>query len=217
MDAAALARIRLVTSRYVELQGLRTVVAVPACLAAFWMRPFVETLHDLGSVYAWVGFVVSVLPFFAIVASRPLLDRYYAARFGSVATGFGGWSADRIGWTLLFLAAFGLDWSTLGASKPSAILAAGAAIGLHVAWRDWPLRSYYLFTAAACVAGACLVAIVPAFRVDSLDALLRIPFSIVMGAHAAAAVFDHRLLNRVLSRHPQGHADVLARDHADAL
>lgn len=217
MDSRDLARIRLVTLRYQELQGLRTVVTVPACLAAFWTRPFVEMLHDLGSVYAGAGFVVSLLPFVAILASRPVLDRYYASRFGSVASGFGGWPADRIAWTVLLVAAVWLDWSTLGSSNPSAIFVAGALIALHVVWRDWPLRSYYLITAVVCVAGAGLMAIIPAFRVDSLDALLRFPFSVVMAAHAIAAVFDHRLLLRTLPRHPEAHEPDLAADHADAL
>ena len=39
MTADDVERLRLVTRRFEELQGLRQLVLLPACLCAFWMQP----------------------------------------------------------------------------------------------------------------------------------------------------------------------------------
>jgi len=216
MDAADLARIRFVTSRFFELQGLRQLVVVPCCLMAFWSRPFIDSLHDRPAAFAVAGFVFSVLPWLLVLAARPVLNRYYGARFGSVATG-PLWSPDMIGWTVLLVGGFAIDMSTFGAAKPSALLVAGSLIAVHVVWRDWPWRVYHLGAAIICAAAAGLTAASPAFRVDNLDAMLRIPFSIFMCAHGVSAWLDHRLLLRTLPPHPEASAEVLSPNHADPV
>jgi hypothetical protein len=217
VDAQDFARIRFVTSRYHEMQGLRQLVILPACLIHFWSRPFVESLRDTGSSQAVAGFFLSILPWLLVLAAHPLLNRYYAERFGSVAGGLHRWSADKIGWTVLILAGLWLDLSTYGSAKPSGLLVAGALIALHIVWRDWPWRSYYLVTAGVCSVGAWLTVTHPAFRIDSLDAVLRVSFTIMIVAHTGAAVMDHQLLLRTLSRNHEAHADALTSEHADPV
>ena len=216
MDSTDLARIRFVTSRFSELQGLRQLVVLPCCMAAFWSRPLVESLHDSTTALALVGFVFSLAPWLLVLAARPVLNRYYGARFGSVGTG-ALWSPDMIGWAVLICGGFAIDMSTFGAAKPSAVLVAGSLMAIHVVWRDWPWRVYHLGTAIVCAVGAWLTAVNPAFRVDNLDALLRIPFTIFMCAHAVSAWLDHRLLLRTLPPHPEASAEVLSADHADSV
>jgi hypothetical protein len=216
MDAADLARIRFVTSRFHELQGLRHLVVLPCCMVAFWSRPFVDWLHDSSPALALAGFVFSVAPWLLVLAARPVLNRYYGARFGSVGTG-PVWSPDMIGWMVLTLGGFSIDMSTFGAAKPSAVLVAGSLIALHVVWRDWPWRTHHLGVAIACAGGAWLTAANPAFRVDNLDDLLRIPFTIFMCAHGVGAWLDHRLLLRTLPPHPGTSAEALSADHADPV
>ena len=217
MDAADLARIRFVTSRFTELQGLRQLVILPCCLIAFWSRPLIESLHDTSVTFAVASFVSSVLPWLLVLLARPVLNRYYRARFGSVASGGSLWSADMIGWTVLLFAGFGIDSSSLGAGRPSAVLVAGVLVALHVVWRDWPWRTYHLAGAIGCGVGAWLTAASPAFRVDNLDEILRIPFTILLSAHAVAAWFDHRLLLQTLAPHVEASAEALSADHADTV
>jgi hypothetical protein len=215
MDTADLVRIRFVTTRYPELQGLHQLVIVPACLIAFWSRPFIESLRDTGSFPA--GLFLSFAPWLLVLAARPFLNRYYAERFGKVGGARGQWSAEKVGWMALILAGLWIDLATFGSAKPSAVLVVGAVIALHIVWRDWPWRSYYLPTAIACAAAAWLTAASPAFRIDNVDALLRVSFTIMISAHAAAGLFDHRLLLRTLPLNPDARAHELTSEHADPV
>jgi hypothetical protein len=216
VDAQDLARIRFVTSRFHEMQGLRQLVIMPVSLIYFWSRPFVESLRDAGSVYAGAGFVLSVVPWLLVLAAHPLLNRYYAGRFGTVG-GLRQWSADKIGWTVLIVGGIWIDISSYDSARPSGLLVAGALIALHILWRDWPWRFFYLVPAIGCTAAAVLTATSAPFRVNDLDALLQGPFTIMMGTHAVAAFCDHRLLLRTLPRNPEVQADALTSTHADAV
>ena len=217
MDAADLARIRFVTSRYHDLQGLRGLAHLAACLSVFWSRPYVELLRYSGPIPAVVGVFLSVAPWILLLAVRPVFDRYYSERFGTVAAGLRQWSPDKLGWAVLLMAGVGIDMSALGSARPSATLVAGALIALHIVWRDWPWRPAYLGTAIACTVAVWLTAVSPTFRIDDLDALLRVSVTIVIGTHVAAGVFDHRLLVRSLPRNSHALADEPTADHADSV
>ncbi len=199
------------------MQGLRQLAILPATLIYFWSRPYVESLRELGSTQAAAGFVLSVVPWLLVLTAHPLMDRYYAGRFGSVAGGVRQWSADKIGWTVLIVGGLWFDVSTYESAKPSGLLVAGALIAVHILWRDWPWRSFYLVPAIGCAAAAGLTASTAAFRVNDLDAVLQGPFTIMLGTHAVAAFFDHRLLLRTLPRNPEAHADALTSEHADPV
>ena len=121
MDAQDLARIRFVTSRYQELQGLRQLVVLPCCLVAFWSRPLIESLRD--TRYRPTPWRVSSSQVGAVAAgrcaSRPVLDRYYSAA-GLAAVGTGSFRLvaghDRVGGADLS-AGFWLDCSTFGVGQ----------------------------------------------------------------------------------------------------
>jgi len=217
MDEAHLARIRFVTSRYHDLQGLRGLAIFAACLCAFWARPYLELLRDSGAVHAAVGFFLSFAPWVMVLFMRPFLDRYYSERCGTVAAGLRQWSLDKIGWAVLLAAALWIDMRTLGVAKPSAVLLAGTLIAVHILWRDWPWRPAYVVTAIASAVAAWLTAVSPAFRIGDLDDLLRVSFTIMIGTHAAAGVFDHRLLLRALPRNSDAEADEPVIEHADSV
>ena len=217
MDATDLARIRFVTSRYRDLQGLRGLAILVACLSAFWARPYLKLLRDSGFVDAAIGFFLSFAPWIFVLATRPFLDHYYRERFGTVAAGLRQGSLDKIGWAALIVAGVWIDMSTLGAAKPSAILVAGTLIAVHIVWRDWPWRPAYVGTALVCGIAAWLTAVSAAFRSDDLQDLLRVPLTIMIAAHAAAGVFDHRLLLRALPRNSDAHADEPVAEHADSV
>jgi hypothetical protein len=217
MDEAGLARIRFVTSRYHDLQGLRGLAIFAACLCAFWARPYLELLRDSGTVAAAAGFFLSFAPWVMVLFMRPFLDHYYSERFGTVAAGLRQWSFDKIGWALLLAAALWIDMRTLGLARPSAVLVAGSLIAIHIVWRDWPWRPAYLAVAVVCAVGAWLTAVSPAFRIGNLDDLLRISLTTMIGAHAAAGLLDHRLLLRALPRNQHAQADEPVIEHADSV
>lgn len=216
MDAADLARIRFVTARYRELQGLRNLAVVPGCLLLFWFRPYLRLLRYAGPFEALAGLFLSVLPCLLVVMLHPLLDRYYARRFGSVASP-GPWSRDMVAWAGLLGIGVWIDTSNFGTPQPSATLIAGGMVALHIAVRDWPWRRYYLGTAVICGAAAWLTAVTPALHADDLTSYLRIPLTMLLSAHAVAAFLDHRLLVRALPMNPDGHAEALVADHADPI
>jgi hypothetical protein len=216
MDAADLARIRFVTSRYGELQGLRQLVVLGACLIAFWSRPYVRLLRYLGPVEAMVGLVASLLPFVIVLSARPFLDRYYARRFGSVGGG-GRPSIDAIGWVVLIFVAFSVDARTLGAAKPSAILIAGALIALHIVMRDWPWRRHHVITLILCAVGAWMTAAFPALRGDDLRDLVQKPLTMLICAQIVGTYLDHRLLVQSLGSNRHVEADERRSEHADPI
>ena len=216
MEERDLARIRFVSLRYRELQGLRQVAIVLACLFSFWARPYVEGLRYFGGFQAVIGFFLAVLPLVIMLTAHPLLDRYYARRFGSVAGNSSWWSRDVVGWTVLLVGGAVIDIETYRQTEPIAFLIAGALVAVHIVLRDWPWRAHHLFTAGLCAIGAWLVAFEPAVQVTSLDQLVRGPFSMMLAAHLAGACFDHRLLVRTLPLNPDARGEELA-DHADAV
>jgi hypothetical protein len=214
MDTVDLARIRFVTTRHGELQGLRQLVMLPACLVSFWSRPYIEMLRDRGSFEAVAGLLLSILPWLAVISARPALDRYYSRRFGSVDR---GWSRDTIGTVVLLMAAMWIDLARLDTGRPIAVLVAGALIALHIVVKDWPWRAHHVVTAVVCASAAFLITTESVFRVDSLDEFLRGPFSVLIGAQLVSACLDHRLLMRTLPLNPDAHAGELASDHADTV
>jgi hypothetical protein len=217
VDPGDLARIRFVTARHGELQGLRQLMIAVACLASFWSRPYIEALRDLGSIDAAAGLILLILPFVAVIAARPALNRYYARRFGTVAGSADRLSRDPIGWAVLLIGGFALDVATLDSGRPIGVLIAGTVVALHIVVRDWPWRAHHLVTTVVCCSAALLIATGAGFRVDSFDELRRGPLSILLGLQLVSGVLDHRLLLRALPFNPDAHATELAPDHADTL
>ena len=147
MDAHDLARIRFVTSRYHELQGLRQLVILPACLMRSGRGPICGIAARHGSVGSRGG----VRPLSrAVAASSPrpttCSTATTAQRFGSVATGPSCRSAT---WSVRGGAARRWLWPSIcrvlasgqAAARCSSAL---ALIALHIVVRDWPWRAYHL-------------------------------------------------------------------------
>ena len=210
MEPAGIARIRFVTRRHRELQGLRLVAVSLCVLAAFWSRPYMEALREAGPGPAFAGLLLSLLPFFLAAGLHAYFDGYYLRRFGAVAN---GWSWDDVWRVGLMIGAFVLDLASLDDGLPIAMLLAGSVIGLHAAVRDWPWRWHQLLLPVAGALGTMAVAS-GAVRVDGVDAYCRGPLTLVQAAAAVAALFDHRLLARTLPPHPDVTA---ATEHADPI
>ena len=216
MDAADLARIRLVTTRYRELQGLRTVAAVAACVPLFWLQPYIRLLRYMGSAEAVAGLLLSVAPAVLITTAHPLLNRYYARRFGSVAPQGSGVNLQMWLWAAVLFASLWLDSSRLGTGSPSAFLIAAALWSINIAVRDWPWRGHYVVPAVICGAATWSIAGIPALQAPDLETYARIPVSVGLVACGAAAILDHRLLVTTLGAR-DGDRSELALEHADTL
>lgn len=137
MDQQRLERIRLLSSRFHELQGLRVALAGIAIIIAvggYLIAAPVPTNN--GAMIALAASFVLMGP------SMWWLNRYYAATFGRQV-----WKPGRFTW--LFLPAYFVVASLLNASIPSIPAGAPTAatvvvVSVWVAIRDWPWRAYYL-------------------------------------------------------------------------
>ena len=145
-----------------------------------------------------LGLLASILPFVIVVASRPLLDRYYASRFGNVAKPLEQRWMDILPGAMLLVGGVVIDASTLARAARARCSLPAHSWQLHVAVRDWPWRGHYLIPAICCAIGAWMTATVPAMRIDTLEEMLRIGFTILMVPQVIAACLDHRLLTAVL-------------------
>jgi hypothetical protein len=198
--------LRLITQRHRELQGLRALVIMAACLMAYWSQPYMKLLRYSGSVGVMLGLIGTVLPWIIVASLTPLLNRYYQRRFGRVlTTAQQRWG--QAGAVVLLVGAAWFDLATVGRAGPSAVLIAGAAIALHVVVRDWPWRAYHLVAALACGLGAWLTATLPAMRIESDQDVLRISLSILLLSNFVPAWLDHRLLATALPFNPAAGAD----------
>jgi hypothetical protein len=139
MDQHRLERIRLLSSRFNELHGLR-VSLVGACIAVIESSYLVLASKPTGN-----GALASL--FIVIPAAIPgvlWLNRYYASRFGRQV-----WTRPNPRYVLAFLFAYNvIGWSlnTLIPSIPAGTptLWTVALFSLWVTIRDWPWRAYYL-------------------------------------------------------------------------
>ena len=217
MDESGLARIRLVTRRYRELQGLHGFATMAVLIGSFWAQPYLRLLGQLGKWEATAAFVLMAVPWMSIAAAHALLSQYYARRFGHVAVDPGLASyRDQIAWAVLLGAGAWLDLARVPSTPPIAALAAGAGIALHITVRDWPFRAYHIAVAAVCAVGAVLIA-AGVVVVRNADELLQRPISLMLAAQLIASALDHHLLSRTLFLHPDARAESLVTDHADAL
>jgi hypothetical protein len=137
MDQQRLERIRLLSSRFHELQGLRIALAGTAIIVAvggYLIAAPAPTNN--GAIIALGTSVVLIGP------GMWWLNQHYAARFGRQV-----WKPGRFTW--LFLPVYFVVASLLNSSIPS--IPAGAptvatvvVVSAWVAIRDWPWRAYYL-------------------------------------------------------------------------
>lgn len=128
MPPRDLATIRLVATRYRELQGLRLVLAAAvflALLAADWFDDFPRPLAAL--------LVCAIWSF-----AEAYLNHYYSRRFGVVEQPASVMAAI---FGLALVISLILSWGT---GSPDPMLAVFATAHIWIAVRDFPLRAYHL-------------------------------------------------------------------------
>ena len=189
MDQQRLERIRLLSSRFHELQGLRVALAGTAIIIAvggYLIAAPVPTNN--GAMIALAVSFVLMLP------GMWGLNRYYATTFGRQV-----WRPGRF--TRWFLPAYFLVAWLLNASIPS--IPAGAptvatvvVVSVWVAIRDWPWRVYYL-------AAPLAVAVAFSFTASGGGVLnphltLAVIFLTMGAAFVPIGMLDHMLLVKLM-------------------
>ncbi len=196
IDAADIARIRFVTSRYRHLQGLRHLVWIGQLLAFLWLSGHIVRPH--GALDSWEevrSLLLLITPIGLANIGDVWLQRYYSRRFGGVRNP-ALWRRDSVAGLLLFLGATWLDSRVVRDGGPSTTLIAVGLISLHAVISDWPWRAHYLLpTAVSVVATAMMLP------------LSEMSFVITLCAVCVAAWLDHRLLVRTLPPSPDACAD----------
>ena len=192
MDQHPLDRIRLLSARFHELQGLR-VALTGACIALVvgGYLVFSPQPTDNGSMVALAASFVPVVP------GVWLLNRYYATNFGLQV----GSPPKHPRYLNLFFVFYFLLSLLLNAAIPSIPAGAptaltAALISVWVAIRDWPHRAHYLVVTAAVVIGFAVSAsgagLLPAnLTVGTIFVLLGASFVLV-------GVVDHLLLVKLM-------------------
>lgn len=145
MDEPQLARIRLLSRRFVELRGLRVAFAGMIYTVVFGSYLVADEPTEAGILIAILMSVLLLLPV------ERWLSRHYDSIFGRQVPH----PRDRRS-----LISFIVVFSTLNAALdplPSSVVIVGG-YSLWIAIRDWPLRRYYIgATAAVAIAGAAYV------------------------------------------------------------
>ena len=146
MDQHHLDRIRLLSTRFRELQGLR--VAFAGVCMTLVIGGYLIASPQPTNDGAMVAMLVSFVP---VAAGMPRLNRYYATTFGRQV-----WSPPRK-WHVFFLIGIGYSWVGWWLHATIPAIPAGAPttwivalLSLWVAIRDWPTRAYYLGATAGC-------------------------------------------------------------------
>ena len=188
MDRHHLDRIRLLSARFHELQGLRVALA-GACMALV-VGGYLATPQPTNNG-AIIAMMVSFIP---VVAGMPRLNRYYATAFGRQV-----WSPSRK--LPLFMAVyFAIAWSlhtwipALPAGTPTMMVVALASLWVTI--RDWPWRGYYLVPALAVAGG--LAASAPVGGLLAPNLTLGVMFPLLGGSMVATGLLDHLLLVKLM-------------------
>jgi len=192
MNHDQLERIRLLSSRFHQLQGLRVAAAGASLAAVMGLYLLVASAPTDNGALVALG--VSVVPMFASVR---WLDRYYTATFGRQVA-----NPRQLPRKVLFFFAY---WGTaavlnhlipsIPAGAPTAATTAIAAV--WVAIRDWPSRSYYLGAAVAVALGLALSA--PVGGVLPPNLTLTVIFTLVGVSFVPIGILDHRLLVKLVA------------------
>jgi hypothetical protein len=200
MDDQDLARIRLVTRRYHELQGLGR-VALGAGLVAAWL---VADLVLGTRADAWAFLLPPAAAAAIAVPGKLASDRLYALRFGRVRQ---GGDEKAAGYALLLglglFMALTIEEHVAGRGYPSLLFLVLAASRAHTFVRDWPLRRYVAVEVIAlALASGLYVTVDPSV---SREAVADVRYAFLwkgLGLNGVAVIvvgmLDHRLLMNTL-------------------
>lgn len=191
MDQKRLARIRLLSSRFNQLQGLR--VASAGALLATVMALYVvvrPTPYNEGAL-------VALLVWLPLVAqSEWWLRAYYARAFGrQVARPKNPVRVAIVFWMLCAVGVY-LNWRfpAIPSGAPTAYTV--ALVSVWIAVRDWPWRAYYLGATAAVAIALGLSAAVGGVLDPSLT--IAAMFFAVGTSMVPIGLLDHWLLVRLV-------------------
>jgi hypothetical protein len=148
MDQHRLARIRLLSTRFHELQGLRIALAgaVIAVVFGSYLLVVREPTHS-------AGMIAILLSGLLMIPGEVWLHRYYAETFGrQVRQRPSKWWQPIALFAFFFIGTFVNNrFPEIPAGGPTAGFVAFAS--LIVAIRDWPWRAYYLGATASVATG----------------------------------------------------------------
>jgi hypothetical protein len=144
MHRPQLERIRLLSARFHELQGLR--VALAGAAITLGVGAYLFAAPEPTNNGALAALVVSFIP---VLPGVRWLNRYYAATFGRQV-----FNPKPLLRPALFLLGYAMIGTVLNATIPAVpagapTIAVVAIVSLWVALRDWPWRAYYLIVPAA--------------------------------------------------------------------
>jgi hypothetical protein len=193
MDQNRLARIKLLSSRFNALQGLR--VALAGATLAIVMAGYVAvrpTPTNEGALIALAAWFLLAIP------GEWWLQRYYARAFGRQVSKPKPWNLVRtlVFFNIYFVIAMFLNsrFPAIPSGAPTAFTV--ALLSLWVAMRDWPWRAYYLGAPVAVVIALGLSAAVGGVLDPSLTLVAM--FFAVGTSMVPIGLLDHRLLVKLV-------------------
>jgi hypothetical protein len=184
-----LTRIRLLSSRFYELQGLR-VALTGACISLVVGGYIVAAPHPTNNG-AMLALLISFAP---VIPGVWWLNRYYAATFGRQV-----WRPPRHAPLVMLgfyvVAASVNTWiPEIPAGAPT--MAVVAVASMWVAIRDWPHRAYYLGATAAVVTGFAATASGAGLLAPNLT--LGTMFLLIGASLVPIGLLDHLLLIKLM-------------------
>lgn len=200
MDQDWLDRIRLLSARFHELQGLRVALFGAALAIVLGSYLIAAEPTETGVLIALAVAALMTLP------GERWLARYYATTFGrQVST-----SRDHRRVFLVFFA-FGLLGVWLEPLRTSVAIV--GAYSLWIAVRDWPWRAHYLGAAAAVAVGFA-VQVFGNTTIDP-DVTLATTFFLIGLAFVPIGFLDHRLLVRLTEEAREPEVAAATGHHVD--
>jgi hypothetical protein len=190
MDKRHLDRIRLLSTRFHSLQGLR--VALFGALVATVVGGYVIASPQPTNNGAMIALSAAAVLFFA---AQPSLNRYYAETFGRQV-----WTRSRY-WPLILIAYwtvatyFNTTYPQIPSGAPTMVTVALASIVIAI--RDWPWRAYYLGVTTAVVIGFGASAPITGFLAPNMT--LGALFFLFGVSIVPVGLLDHRLLVKLMN------------------
>jgi len=205
MDHDALERIRIISERFIELQGLRLALMGSVFTLVFGIYLIAEPPN--GSAI-WIAMAVS----FALgVPAERWVSRHYESTYGRLspkrATSASGWGFGR--GIAIGIAMLAMD-KVFGVPPPASVLVFGAPAALWIVIRDWPLRRYHLGAAVAWVCALLLQTTSQAAVAPDMAAAAG--FLLIGVVYVPIGFLDHRLLVSAMRR--QGADDSVTQPSA---
>ena len=211
MNQDRLERIRLLSSRFRELQGLR--VALAGATITLCVGGYVTIATEPSNNGAIAAVLLS---FLLIIPGVFSLNGYYASRFGRQVV-----NPPRhpkrlvlfplaymvVGWTL------NTQFPEIPAGGPTLLTVGLASIWLAV--RDWPRRAYYLLATAAVAIG--FVASAPITGVLAPNMTIAVIMLLLGTSMVAIGLLDHLLLVKLMKEARESQAVTAASQSGDPV